>query len=1006
MKNKIRSLLCLLLALVISFQFAGMALADDANVEVTGKETLVFELYRSNPDDAEKPVPVSAEQETELLGKPCAVELVRSDADRSTVPLSRTAGSITLNDLLKDDLRITPPEGYYVEQVYLRGDALETHKPKQLPISADRESATLTLKAGALAVKDASGEERFDKSALSTYSTVNPQIYAVVVVLAPVEKEKSLTVTEALDKDASGTETQTAPGSAFTAPAAPADSDSARFAGWQLSYENGASLLLQPGESFKPYADCRLEAQWTQIITVTANSPVESGDSFASNGYTYSGKLAEGDTISNVDLTVSETAEGFVSVPSNARIERDGQDVTDRYELRYVSSEPVVKEEEPTPPAPVEKVKITITANKPVTRDGGKTYEQDNAALSAGSLSEGDQITGLAIDVKQNEDGSYIAVPRDAVIMNGDADVTANYDITYEASQPVTPPAPEKVKITITANKPVTKDGGKTYEQDNAVLSAGALSEGDQITGLAIDVKQNEDGSYIAVPRDAVIKNGDTDVTANYDITYEASQPVTPPAEKIAITIRSKDRSAEYSGKLITAEEYEIVSGALAEGDSIEVKYEGGSTNVTASPVASPISSVVIKDSAGNDVTESKYSLTIDNDNAGKVTVTKRPVTVTAITGTVETDGNKVIHAKDCKTQNGNFTKGHKVEGLLEGHALRGDFVKGSGKETFTTSIDLNELRIVDTANADLDVTANYDIKTVDGKLTIKVKSQTGIPVAVTTKDQSWSYDGTAHKPDQSQYSISGLLDGDVATVTLKIQQGEGQVDSVTNAGTYTIVPVVTIKDKDGNLVPTDKYKITSSTGTLTVKKLDVTLEAVSATKPYDGKALINDKVKAPSLPSGMKYQVKLNIFDGKGNLIKNGAKEVGTYTKKITDVRILDANGVDVTDNFNITKIDGKLTITPSSMNNSTGVRTGDENPEGTTLYVILGVASALLLGTIIAILILQNRKRKALQAEAEMEDPDAYYEPDEVEEDWQQPEETAEDWDPQIPEDGWKKP
>ena len=924
MKHNIRSLLCLLLVMVFAFQFAGMALADDADVTVTGAEALVFELYRTDPDSADKTLPISAEQEAELLGgKPYAIQLVRDDADKTTVPLSRTAGSITLNDLVKSDLRITPPEGFYVSQVYLRGDALESKKPKKLPITADKESAALTLKAGTLAVKDPNtGDEIFDKEALSTYSTVNPQIYALVVVLAPVETEKPFTVTEALDKDSSGVETQIAAGSAYTVADAPADTEAHRFAGWQLSYKSGASLMLQPGESFKPYADCRVEAQWTEIITVTANTPVQSGDAFTPNGYTYSGKLAEGDTISNVDLIVNETGEGFVAVPSNAQIQHDGKDVTAQYELRYEASAPVAKEE-----------------TDPVT------------------------------------------------------------------PEPPVPPETEKVKLTITANEPITNDGGKTYEPNSAVLSVGTLNEGDAFAAIAIDVKQNEDGTYIAVPRDAVIKNGDTDNTANYEITYVPSKPVTPPAEKIAITVRSKDRTAEYSGQLITADAYEIVSGALAEGDSIEVKYEGGSTNVTASPVASPISSVVIKDSAGNDVTESKYAVTLDNDNAGKVTVTKKTITVTAITGTVETDGTKVIYAKDCKTANGNFTKGHKVEGLLPGHALSGDFVKGSGSETFTTSIDLNALRVVDTNNANLDVTANYDIKTVDGKLTIKVKAQTGVPVAVTTKDQSWNYDGAAHAPDQSQYNISGLLDGDVATVSLKLKQGEGQVDSVTNAGSYSIIPVVTIKTKDGAAVAPDKYSITATNGTLTVKKLDITLEAVSDSKAYDGKALVNDKVKAPSLPSGLKYQVKLNIFDAKGNLIKNGAKEVGTYTKKITEVHVLDANGTDVSANFNIKTVDGKLTITSSSMSDSNNPKTGDEYQGSSTLYIILIIASALLLGLIVAFLILQNRKKAAARPE-EPEDLDAYYEPGETGEDWQQPEETAGDWDPQIPDDGWKKP
>ena len=378
-------------------------------------------------------------------------------------------------------------------------------------------------------------------------------------------------------------------------------------------------------------------------------------------------------------------------------------------------------------------------------------------------------------------------------------------------------------------------------------------------------------------------------------------------------------------------------------------------------------------------MTESLYAVTIDNDNAGKVTVTKRAMTVTAITGTVETDGTRVIYAKDCKTGNGTFNKGHKVEGLLEGHSLTGDFVKGYGSETFTTSIDLNALRVVDAANTD--VTANYNISTVDGKMTIKVTGRTGVPVAVTLKDQSWTYDGAAHKPDQSSYSISGLLDGDVATVSLQIKQGEGRVESVTNAGSYTIVPVVTIRTKDGAGVADNKYAVNAGSATLTVKKLDITLEAVSDSKAYDGKALVNDKVKAPALANGHKYQgVKLNVYDAKGNLIRNGVKEPGTYTKKIAEVHIVDSQGTDVTANYNITLVDGKLTITNSSMNDSNKVKTGDES---VTLYIVLIIASLVLLGVIAAYLILQSRKR-ALAAEAVIDEPEYDEPPMEPQQDW----------------------
>ena len=981
MKKNMRMMLSLLLTLVLVFQLAGgLALADDVDVTLTGKESLVYELRIPDPEDPSKTIPVSAEEEAEKLGgKTCSVAIGRADAaasDPDNTAMSRSAGGTVLEDLLKKNLFITPPEGYYVKSAYIRGDAVETQNRKALPFTADAESTLLTLKAGAVEGADS----KFDKGYITTASTVNPPVYTLVIVLAPLDKEKNITVTEALDKDASGAESSMAPGSTYTAPIAPADTETHKFAGWRLSYKNGGSLKLDPGQSAKPYADCRVEAQWTEIITISANAPVQDGDSMVSNGWTYTGKLDSGDVIDSVTLNVEEQAEGFVAVPSGAVILRSGKNVTDRYELRYENSVPVQKEDGPapggdddTPPAPKEPVKLTITANDPVTRDGGKTYEQNSAVLSAGALNEGDSFASIVIDVQQNANGNYVAIPRDAVIKNGEIDHTADYEITYLPSAEVVPPAPEKVKLTVTAKEPVTKDGGKTYEHDGAILSAGTLNEGDAFTSIAFDVKQNEDGSYISTPRDAVIKNGDIDNTANYEITYESSKPVTPPTQKIPLTIRSKDRSAEYTGKLITADAYELVSGSLTEGHSIEVTYEGGSTNVTASPVASPIASVVIKDALGQDVTD-LYEITLDNENAGKVTVTKRSITVTAITGTVVTDGTKVIYAKDCKTESGSFNHGHKVEGLLEGHALRGDFVKGYGSETFTTSIDLSALRIVDTANVETDVTANYDIKTVDGKMTIKVSASTGVPVAVTVKDQAWTYDGTARKPDQTGYNISGLLDGDVATVTLKVKQGETESETATNAGTYTIVPVISIRSKDGAAVADSKYKINAGTGTLTVKKLDITLEAVSDSKYYDGKALVNDKVKAPALAAGHKYSgVKLNVYDAKGNLIRNGVKEVGTYTKKITEVHILDSQGAEVTDNYNITKIDGKLTILPSDKNDSNKVKTGDDSHAG--FFIVVIVVCLLLLAAIAALLILQRRKARAARVPEEDYD---YYEDD----------------------------
>jgi hypothetical protein len=993
MKKNLKSLLSLLLVLVFALQLGPMAAVAEPDIKIKGSEALVYELYIPNPDPeaqgVDKLLKVKAEDEGELLGgKTCSVVLEHEDKEsetgKKTVSLPREAGAADLNVLLKDDLIVTPPEGFYISQLYLRGDALETQKPKALPFEADAEATSVKLPAGALGTIDEETEkEIFDQETLSSLSTVDPAIYALVIVLEPIDEEKELTVTQARENDQS--EISVKRGDSYTAPDALPDTEAHLFKAWKVVYESGASLILKPGESFKPYADCRVETKWTERLTITANKPEKTEFGVHATDYELSGTLEQGDKIRSVSYEIREAEGGYISVPSNAVILRGTKDVSDQYLISYLPSEVLIDD-----PDPIEPIELTITANPPVA-DGMGGAVEDGSHISAGALAEGDTLQQPDVSVQKQADGSYIAVPSNARILHGDIDVTERYSIRYVNSDPYIPPTPDPIKITITANKPV--DNGEGCVHNGFNITEGSLAEGDVLKQLSISVPKQDDGSYIAVPSNAVIMRGETDVTDQYDIRYVNSEPYIPPTEKIEITLRSKDRSAEYTGKLITADSYEITKGALAEGDTLELRYDGGSTNVTSSPVVSGIASVVIKDSAGNDVTTSKYQVTLDNENAGKVTVTKHGITLTAISGTVETDGTRVINASECKTKDGSFSNGYHADGLLEGHSLRGSFVRGSGKETFVTSIDASAVQIVDGSNAD--VTANYDIHTVDGKLTIKVAVKTDVPVVVTTRDMSLVYDGAAHKPDSSICSVSGLLDGDTPYITFQIKQGGSTMDSAVNAGTYTLVPVVNIKTKDGAAVNPNKYKITVNEATLTIKPHDVTFTAVGASKVYDGSPLRNGDISCKNLIDGHTTKkdgvesVKYNVFDAKGNLIVNGVVKVGVYTKKITEVHIYDANGLEVTGNYNVILIDGKLEIAQSSQSqkdagngskgSTGGVKTGDSDD---TLFVVLLVASGLLLVSIVAFIILQSQKKRSFAPAPAFEE--AYSEPDELVEDW----------------------
>ena len=134
----------------------------------------------------------------------------------------------------------------------------------------------------------------------------------------------------------------------------------------------------------------------------------------------------------------------------------------------------------------------------------------------------------------------------------------------------------------------------------------------------------------------------------------------------------------------------------------------------------------------------------------------------------------------------------------------------------------------------------------------------------------------------------------------------------IRNAGTQpNEIQSVVIKSASGAAVDNSKYSIRYVPGTLTVVKAPLTLTAVSDSKAYDGKALTNKNVKASALANaGHKLSADYEVFDSNGNTIKNGPVDPGTYTKKVSNVKIT-ASGQDVTSNYEIKMIDGTLTIT-----------------------------------------------------------------------------------------------
>ena len=461
----------------------------------------------------------------------------------------------------------------------------------------------------------------------------------------------------------------------------------------------------------------------------------------------------------------------------------------------------------------------------------------------------------------------------------------------------------------ITASSLSTPDGSFT----NGYRQIGLLN-GHQLSGNFVQGSGKE-SFKTSIDSEAVrITSGGWDVTKYYDIQTQDGYITINAPTAYDLIVNPRSYTWTYDGTAHSMREYDY--SGLVNGDKlVKVNFSNEATITNVGTQSNRITSVEVTTATGGDVDVNKYVLI---STPGTLTVEQRDLTVTAISGSLTTNGTEIV-ASSLSTPDGTFKSGFKAEGLVPGHALTGSFVTGRGTTTFNTSIDLNNLRVVDAYGND--VTRNYSIRTVNGTITINTASstqqQSRVSLSITAKSGTFPYDGTEHK--LNEYTANGLVDGDVIEkVTFKPSS------VITDVGTRANeIQSVVIKSSTGAAVDSSKYNINYYSGTLTVTKFPLTLTAVSDEKVYDGKALNNKSVKATALAnSNQTLSADYEVFDSNGNSIKNGPVDPGVYTKKVSNVKITSGN-TDVTANYDIKMVDGTLKITGSSGESSRATTT-----------------------------------------------------------------------------------
>ena len=399
----------------------------------------------------------------------------------------------------------------------------------------------------------------------------------------------------------------------------------------------------------------------------------------------------------------------------------------------------------------------------------------------------------------------------------------------------------------------------------------GAPDDAD-FSAITVGAQGTDAGEYSANFDEGTV--GTVDKTEKYKVTVANNGSLT--INKRTVTLTSETASKEYDGTPLTKPDVAVTGDGFVAGEVTDVKATGSVTFVHEGEVANTITYT-----EGEKFNADNYTIT---KNEGTLTITKREgegktITVTAANGEKVYDGAPL-------TNNG-FTFTQSV--LVTGDVLTA-VVEGS--QTDVGSSD-NEVKSYKVMRGETEVTSSYTFtESVKGALTVTLRG-------VTFTGESKSLPYTGGMQSITGIAQSGLVEGHKCEGLA--YKAEGQ-----NVGSYggAFSGDVVIKDAQGNDV-TKNYNVTKTPGKLTITNAQfaVTFTGESDTKVYNGEEQPITGITATGLLEGHTYSGL--SYEAKG-------KDVGSYDGVFSgEVKIVDAVGKDVTENYAVTTIPGKLTIT-----------------------------------------------------------------------------------------------
>ena len=522
---------------------------------------------------------------------------------------------------------------------------------------------------------------------------------------------------------------------------------------------------------------------------------------------------------------------------------------------------------------PITEKQITITANSASKTYDGTPLTDGGSSFTEGVLVDGDVLTAVVEGSATNVGDEGRNVVKSYKVMRGDVDVTGNYTFGNSIDGKLTI---NKREVTLTSASDSKTYDGTPLTNGNVTIGGQGFADGEgatfNVTGTITNVGK--------MPNDFTYTLNEGTNANNYTITPTAGElEVTPVTDEVVVTITGHKDTVTYDGTEHTVKGYDVsISNELYKEADFTFT---GSAEVKATDASDTAYAMGLKDTdfANKNGNFSNVTFIVTD---GSLTINKRTVTLKSEGGSKEYDGTPLT--KPDVTVGG--------DGFVAGEVTD---VKATGSVTFVHEGEVaNTITYTEGEKFNAD---NYTITKNEGTLTITKREGEGKTITVTAANGEKVYDG-APLTNNSFTHAGALVEGDVLTAVVEGSQTDVGV------GDNVVTSYVVMR---GETDVTTSYTFTESKkGALTVTLRGVTFTGESKSLPYTGGMQSITGITQSGLVEGHRYE---------GLTYKAEGQNVGSYDGAFSgDVVIKDAQGNDVTKNYNVTKTPGTLTITNAS--------------------------------------------------------------------------------------------